>query len=241
MNTPADRIRQYLTEVAQLRARTAHTATAQAVRDIKLLQARRFEATYADLLADPRHHPATRFFLDELYGDHNFTQRDAQFGRIAGAIERLFPAAVAQLAVDMAELHAMTEQLDTTLGTHWLQRPDLGATPRYVAAWRQTGSPAQRQQQLQVVLQMGRELQHLTGKKSLRLGLRMMRGPAQAAGLGALQAFLERGFEAFGHMGDARHFLAAIEQRESHWITVLFDAPQAAQALAHLMGEEEIG
>ena len=58
------------------------------MREIKVLQARRFEATYADLLQDPRHRPATRFFLDELYGDHDFAQRDAQFGRIAGAIVR---------------------------------------------------------------------------------------------------------------------------------------------------------
>lgn len=240
MNSPADRIRQHLDQVAHLRAQTHDATTAQAVREIKVLQARRFEATYADLLQDPRHRPATRFFLDELYGDHDFAQRDAQFGRIAGAIERLFPEAVAQLAVDMAELHAVTEQLDATLGTHWKALATLSPAPRYVAAWRQTGTRAQREQQLRVVLQMGRELQRLTRKKSLRLALRMMRGPALAGGLGALHAFLERGFEAFTHMGDAQPFLAAVEQRESHWMDVFFDDPQAAQALAPLVGDTRI-
>lgn len=240
MNTPTERIRQHLEQVTHLRAHLQDAALAQAVREIKVLQARRFEATYADLLRDPRHRPATRFFLDELYGDHDFAQRDAQFSRIAGAIERLFPEAVAQLAVDMAELHAVTEQLDATLGTHWQTLPTLSPAPRYVAAWRQTGTPAQRQQQLRVVLQMGRELQHLTRKKSLRLALRMMRGPAQAAGLGALQAFLERGFEAFSHMGDAQGFLAAIEQRETRWMDLLFNDAQAAPALAPLIGDTRI-
>jgi hypothetical protein len=240
MNTPADRIRHHLDQVAQLRARSRDAATAQAVREIKVLQARRFEATYADLLQDPRHRPATRFFLDELYGDHDFAQRDAQFGRIAGAIERLFPEAVAQLAVDMAELHALTEQLDATLGRHWQALPTLSPAPRYVAAWRQTGTRAQREQQLRVVLQMGGELQRLTGKKSLRLALRMMRGPALASGLGALHAFLERGFEAFGHMGDASEFLSAVQQRESHWLDVLFDDPGAAGQLGPLLGDTQI-
>lgn len=240
MNSPADRIRQHLDQVAHLRASCTNDATAQAVREIKVLQARRFEATYADLLQDPRHRPATRFFLDELYGDHDFAQRDAQFGRIAGAIERLFPEAVAQLAVDMAELHAVTEQLDATLGTHWQASPHLSPAPRYVGAWRQTGTRAQRTQQLRVVLQMGHELQRLTRMKSLRLALRMMRGPAQAGGLGALHAFLERGFEAFSHMGDASGFLAAVEQRESHWMDVLFDDPQAARQLAPLLGDTRI-
>lgn len=241
MNTPADRIRQHLGQVAHLRDQSQHSSTSQAVRAIKVLQARRFEATYADLLQDPRHRPATRFFLDELYGDHDFVQRDAQFGRIAGAIERLFPEAVAQLAVDMAELHAVTEQLDATLGAHWDALADLSPAPRYVAAWRQTGTPADRQHQLRVVLQMGRELQRLTRMKSLRLALRMMRGPAQAAGLGALQAFLERGFEAFSHMGSAEVFLAAVETREMRWMDTLFDDPVAAQALAPLIGDRLAG
>ncbi|RZL05671.1 MAG: hypothetical protein EOP40_19540, partial [Rubrivivax sp.] len=74
-----------------------------AVTEVKELQALRFRATYADLIQDPACAPATRFFLDELYGVHDFAQRDAQFGRIAGAVERLFPEAVAQLAVDLAE------------------------------------------------------------------------------------------------------------------------------------------
>ena len=240
MNSPADRISQHLDQVAHLRALAHDATTAHAVREIKVLQARRFEATYGDLLHDPRHRPATRFFLDELYGDHDFAQRDAQFGRIAGAIERLFPEAVAQLAVDMAELHAVTEQLDATLGAHWKDLAHLSPAPRYVAAWRQTGTRTQRAQQLRVVLQMGSELQRLTRQKSLRLALRMMRGPAGAAGLGALHAFLERGFEAFNLMGDAQPFLATVEQRESRWMDVFFDDPKAAQALAPLVGDTRI-
>ena len=176
MNTPADQIRQHLETVARLRA-----APPAGLADVKRLQAQRFEATYADLLASPRHRPATRFFLDELYGDHDFAQRDAQFGRIAGAIERLFPPAVAQLAVDMAQLHALTETLDAQLAQHWASERAPQPAARYVAAWRLTGARPLREQQLQVVLHMGRELQHMTAKKSLRLALRMMRGPAQAA------------------------------------------------------------
>ena len=41
---------------------------------------------------------AARFFLDELYSDKDYADRDAQFARIAGAIEKLFPAQVARTA-----------------------------------------------------------------------------------------------------------------------------------------------
>ena len=39
-------------------------------------------------------------------------------------------------------------------------------------------------------------------------------GPARAAGLGALQSFLESGFDTFRAMHGAREFLAQIETRE---------------------------
>lgn len=230
MDTPADRIRAHLAHVSHLRASVADDAHAQAVREVKLLQARRFEATYADVLVDPACGPAARFFLDELYGDHDFRERDAQFGRIAGAIERLFPEQVAQLAVDMAEIHALTETLDHQLAGHWQGTRGTPAL-RYVAAWRATGERPQRERQLQVVLHMGQELQRLTRLRGLRTALRLMRGPARAAGLGNLQHFLEGGFDAFAAMGDARAFLQGIEQRESYWIHTLFDAADAVDLL----------
>ncbi|WP_310568217.1 FFLEELY motif protein [Hydrogenophaga sp.] len=220
-----DRIRQQLERVSHLRTQARQDGLSTAVHQVKQLQARRFRATYADFLADPRHVAATAFFLDELYGEHDFAQRDAQFARIAGAIERLFPEAVADLAVDLAETHALTETLDHQLAEHWLAQDEhCPYTERYVRSWRLTGGRAARQRQLAVVLHMGQELQRLTRMKSLLVALKLMRGPAQAAGLASLQQFLERGFSAFATMGDARHFLAAIAQREQQWIDTLFDA-----------------
>lgn len=225
-SSPADRIRAHLAHVAALRAQASTPELARAVSAIKALQARRFAASYTDYLADARHAPAARFFLEELYGDHDFRERDAQFGRIAGAIERLFPAQVAALAVDMAEIHALTETLDHTLAGHWLATRGTPAQ-RYVTAWRLTGQRDARERQLAVVLHMGRELQRLTRLKGLRTTLRLMRGPARAAGLGALQDFLETGFDAFAAMGDASAFLQGVADRESRGIALLFDAPDA--------------
>ena len=230
----AERIRTHLARVVRLREQADAAGLAQAVQAVKRLQAQRFRTTYTDFLADPRYAPATRFFLDELYGEHDFRERDQQFGRIAGALERLFPDAVALLAVDLAETHALTETLDQQLATHWLaQAPDCPAALRYTHCWRLTGEHEARERQLQVVLHMGTELQRLTRQTRLRLALKMMRRPAQVAGLTALQQFLERGFDAFATLGDASHFLATIEQRERHWLNTLFgtDPISAAQAL----------
>jgi hypothetical protein len=232
--SPASAIRANLARVATLRAQAALAGEHEAVTTIKQLQARRFEVTYADFAAVPASRPAVRFFLEELYGEHDFSRRDEQFGRIAGALERLFPAAVAQLAVDLTETHALTEVLDHALARAWLgMAADMRPSERYVRAWRAAGDRSDRDRQLTVVQHMGRELQRLTRMRSLRMGLRMMRKPAQAAGLDALQHFLESGFDAFAALGDAQAFLASIAQRERQWIDLLFDAPleEACRAL----------
>jgi hypothetical protein len=222
--SPSEQIRSHLERVDHLREQAHSEGLSTAVHQVKQLQARRFRATYADFLQDPRFAGATVFFLDELYGEHDFVQRDEQFGRIAGAIERMFPDAVAHLAIDLAETHALTETLDHTLASHWLALDgNCSYSARYVRSWRLTGERAQRERQLAVVQHMGHELQRLTRMRSLLIALKLMRGPAQAAGLSALQQFLERGFAAFATLGDAREFLATILERERRWIDALFD------------------
>jgi hypothetical protein len=114
--------------------------------------------------------------------------------------------------------------LDQQLAVHWLKLDEsLSPEERYILAWRETDARTSRERQLAVVQHMGLELQRLTRMKTLRLGLRMMRNPARAAGLDALQHFLETGFDAFAALGDARPFLDTIRQRESRWVNALFE------------------
>lgn len=226
----AQTIRDCMAQVNTLRQlRTADPALARAVAEIKAFQSRRFTGTYADLLATPLHAPAARFFLEELYGEADYSERDTQFGRIAGTLQTLFPQPVVHTAVALAQLHAHTEALDQSMAQAWLLAPQaLTPSERYAQAWRTVGQRPARQAQLQGVLEMGQDLSRLTRTPGLRMMLRMMRGPAQAAGMGSLQHFLEAGFDTFGQLSKQRQgveqFLARIEEREGRLITLLFEA-----------------
>jgi hypothetical protein len=230
----AQTIRDAIADVTALRLhRTGDPALGAAVNRVKALQAQRFRGTYADLMGSPSFGPAARFFLEELYSDTDYTDRDLQFGRIAGTLQTMFPASVVATAVALAVLHAQTEELDQDMGRAWLAQAPSGApalhdTSRYAAVWRAVGQRHARQQQLQRVLAMGSDLAGLTRTPGLRMMLRMMRGPAHAAGMGALQQFLEAGFDTFGQLarqrGGVEQFLAAIEQRERALMDLLFDA-----------------
>ena len=55
----------------------------------------------------------------------------------------------------------------------------------------------------------------MTYQRFIGAALRMMRGPASAAGLGELQGFLERGYAAFDAMrGGAGEFVSIVVARE---------------------------
>lgn len=103
----AHTIRDCIADVNALRLlRAADAALGAAVVRIKTLQARRFAGTYADLMNSPTLGPAALFFLQELYSDRDYSERDGQFGRIAGTLQTMFPASVVETAVALAVLHA---------------------------------------------------------------------------------------------------------------------------------------
>jgi hypothetical protein len=237
-------IRNAVARVGDLRQRAiALPGLAEAVSEIKHLQARRFQGTYADLLQTTRYRPAALFFLNELYSDKDYTERDAQFARIAGALERIFPEQVVHTAAALAQLHGLTEELDFSMAEHWMAHPDGTEGARYIAAWRAVDRRSDRSQQLATTLEVGAELDRLTRKHGLRTMLRMMRRPAQMAGLGSLQQFLESGFDTFAAMGKqaeaVSYFLGLVDTRESALMARLFDAPTASceAEIAHLLGE----
>lgn len=234
-HSPAASILGHLQQVeAERRARTAEPAWAARVVALKAYQRDRFARSHADLLANARYAAAARFFLDDLYGPQDFAERDAQFARIVPALVRLFPEEVVTTVDALAELHGLSESLDSEMARA-LPGGAIDALA-YRRAWQATGRPDDRVRQIDLVLRLGRQLEHYTRNRLLRHSLRLMRGPARAAGLASLQAFLERGFDTFGEMsrapGGADEFLGLIECRERALMRALFDTPLVTGATA---------
>jgi hypothetical protein len=221
-----------------------------AVSAIKRLQCVRFQHTYADALTHPDWSAPAQFFLNELYGDKDYSERDVQFGRIAPAMQRLFPKSVVGVATALTQLHALSEQLDyamaiSVIKTSAKEVSDARVRDSYVAAWREVGQRNARLDQLALVQNLGLELSKLTRARGLRTMLRMMRGPAHTAGLQHLQDFLELGFDTFQVLqrssSGSEPFLALVNQRETDWIERLFDeqiAPQVTSSQDKILWPE---
>ncbi len=224
-------IRKAVAEVKSLRESEADDPHLwSAVLSVKHYQSLRFQHSYRDMLDGGPFQLAARFFLDELYGVADFSKRDAQFSRIARAIERLLPASAVEIAVLLAKLHVLTEQLDHAMAKAWLTVPaSTSKAERYILAWAMVGQQRLRLRQLQLVLEMGWGLDRLTRKPGLRKLLKIMRAPAAAAGLAELQHFLETGFDTFAsiakHKPGTAEFLRLIQIRETKLIAALSARP----------------
>ena len=58
------------------------TGIEQELSVLRRRQSARLARTHADLLNDPHYRPAAEFFLDELYGNRDFHQREQDLARV---------------------------------------------------------------------------------------------------------------------------------------------------------------
>ena len=181
-------------------------------------QAERLRHTYADLLATSRYRLAVEFFLTDLYGARDFSDRDEGVERVYPLMARVLPASAIETIALGIELHALSQELDLDMvAILW---GELGVTDRldaetYAEAWRRCHNEPQRRRQIALVTEVGLALDDVVFRPMVYNAVRMARGPARMAGLSALQDFIERGFEAFRHMKGSEVFLDTIETRET--------------------------
>lgn len=240
MNETGQRILQHLGVVqAERDARERDATLAARTLAIKSYQQRRFGRTHAGLLSHPRYAPAAGFFLEELYGPRDFALRDTQFARIVPPLVRLFPHEMVETVERLAAVHALSERLDTAMARHLTS--DVVRRVDYVSAWQRTGEAASRARQIELVMEVGVALDRYTRSALLRGSLRMMRGPARAAGLASLQQFLESGFDAFAAMKGASEFLASIEGSERALAARLFEPDAVACATVTPAADDPLG
>jgi hypothetical protein len=235
---PALRMQAALQAVALIRQQRLQNAALDcSVAWVKQFQTLRFRHCYADLLASALYAGVTSFFLERLYAQAQPQHLDDQFARIAPSIAKVFPGRVVETAVEVGQLHLLTETLDQAMGAALAQQRKPGTLPTltsneavalYVSVWREVGHSTDRNRQLGMVLDLGTAMAGLVKIPGLALGLKLMRGPAQLAHLGDLQNWLEEGFVTFAALdrstGATQAFLGTVEQREAGLIDSLFNS-----------------
>ena len=225
-------------EIAATRAQVAQDpGKLSRLQALQRWQVERLQTTYADFSSDPRHRRAIAFFIEDLYGPHDFTQRHRDLRKVLLQWERMLGERALQAVLHALELEALSQSLDlamlAVLGTAKL------TIASYAAAYRRADRREDRQRQIWLIVAAGRELDALIHVSGIGVALRAARLPARMIGVSTLQEFLERGYRAFKAMGGAQPLLRTIEQRETTIMQRLFagstdpfridDPPRAAR------------
>jgi len=190
-------------------------------------QAERLSRTHRDFLDNSRFRPAMLFFLEELYGPKDFSQRDQDLERAVPIMIRTMPPELLETLAMALELHALSFELDHAM-VEALSAADgeLGTLTeaRYAEAYRHLDNRPRREHQLRLIRALGNELDRAVQMPLVYSALKFARRPAKLAGFGDLQAFLEQGFSAFRHAGGSQEFLDTILARELGILERLFSA-----------------
>lgn len=180
--------------------------------ELQRWQSRRLLTTHADLRANPRYRKAVEFFFRELYGEGDARGRDRDLGRVQRVMERLLPRQALRALCLAIELEVISQELDADVVRGLPPGPITVAT--YAEGYRRANRADDRQRQIDLLGVIGRYLDGVVRKPFVHALVRLVRGPAHAAGFGTLQDFLERGLDAFETMHGSEEFLAIIRDRE---------------------------
>lgn len=187
-------------------------------------QANRLAATYRDLLDSERYSKAAQFFLTDLYGPYDTSERDSKGEKVIQLMEKILPDSAIRPMEEAMELNRLTKRLDDALckmlfDTMQVTKIDAKS---YCEAYRRCDNYSLRLAQIEMVEELGLLLDRVVKKPFVHTALKLAHGPAHLAGLGALQDFLERGFSAFLHMKGAADFMQAIKTREAAILDRIF-------------------
>ncbi len=218
-------LKRFLAEARDLRLAAAADPVRGQRRDrLRAWQAARLAKTHADLLASPKFNIAATFFLSDLYGPKDFSERDTEMEKVLPIMTTMLPVSGLRTLLLAVEVDALSERFDAEMVAVLGKRLDQDglALDDYAAAYRQVGDRDGRELQIRLIGETGEALDALAHKTFAGAALKLMHGPAQLAGLGELHAFLERGFNAFRSLRRADEFLETIVQRERELMVSLF-------------------
>ena len=226
MNKPgAARLREML---ARNHSFAARTLTADfpldAFKQLQCWQQERLSCSFRDLYEQPEYRSAIDFFLTEVYGGLDFRERDQDMEKVMPIMISFLPEPALAALSEAFELQALSLEFDERMARYMsdngVRRLDMKV---YGEVYRAGSEREGRERQILLIHKLGYDLDRLVRKSWINYLVRLMHGPAVAAGFGRLQRFLENGLSSFRSLDDATWFVDVIYEREWSAMERLFE------------------
>lgn len=182
---------------------------------------------FGDLYARDGYAEAIDFTMSDLAGI-GISSRDRDLERAAPAITTILPLPALTTIATAADMNARVLKINLAICRCLLVGNDLPARiteTEYCRACREASSLDEVVDLVHLITGLGRTLRSLVNVPMIGITLRAMRAPAHAAGFGALQEFLEKGYRTFRQIPDVERFLGEIEARMIEVFERIYTAP----------------
>lgn len=191
------------------------------IQDLQTWQCKRLLISHQDMYQQPRFKSAVEFFVDELYGPKDFSQRDQDIARLVPKMAKFLPEKALVSLASALHLNALSFELDFDMARKLNDQPiDRDS---YALTYYECNNQTTRQRQIDYIHTLGHDLAEVVKMKGISMLLKVSRKPAKLAGVLALHEFLESGFKAFKNMGEVKDFINPLVAREQYILTQLFD------------------
>ncbi len=191
------------------------------VNSLRRWQCARLLFSYDELYQQKKYRSAMDFFTDELYGPNDFTKRDEDIRKVLPLMEKVLSKETLATFDLALKLNTLSYQLDFDLVKELGDVTDI-SNEQYALAYRNCNNLEQRQLQLELIEKLADNLAGIAQRTSIMWVLKLSRKPAQLAGLGELQAILERGADAFRKIKKIDDFIQPILHGETLIMQSLF-------------------
>jgi hypothetical protein len=194
------------------------------IRAVQAWQCKRLMTSHKKMYEQSKFKPAVEFFVNELYGPKDFSQRDKDIARVAPKMAKLLPETALQSLVSALHLNALSFELDFDIAKK-LKDKDINRET-YLEAYRACDNRNARQQQIYFIEVLGKDLAEVVKMRGISALLLLSRKPAKLAGVQALHEFIESGFKAFKKLGNVDDFILPIIHFEQGLMNQMFDHQQ---------------
>ncbi len=232
-NATAEKLQTVLLAYHDFRAAMETDPLQKEVIALAAWQSQRLKHTHQDLYLLPAYKSGLNFLLEDLYAPKDFSQRDNDIDRIYPTMVKLLPETLLYTVAALVELNLLSRKLDLALANVLYKQMQINKIDAevYAEAYRICDNKKERLHQIQLIANIGDDLDRYVHSKFLNFTLKMTRKPAEIAGVGALHDFLFRGFQAFKSMDSVDLLLEQIIERETCLLEQIYNQHPTPLAL----------
>jgi hypothetical protein len=191
------------------------------IRAVQTWQCQRLILSHQAIYQQEQFQPALDFFIHELYGPKDFSQRDKDIKRLAPKMAMLLPDTALKSLASALHLNALSFELDFAMAKEL--RDKTINRDNYREAYQACNNANARQQQIHLIEVMGKDLAEAIKMRGISTLLLLSRQPAKIAGLHVLHQFIDSGYKAFRHIGNVDDFILPIVHFEQGLKDQMFD------------------